>query len=113
MRFRPNPQQVVRLLRQRPVQLVPAEPAVDHGALREPTPEPRSTEATSGATRPRAVPPHLDGCGVCDVPSLVHGIRYATEFGRHVWVPPHESQVSQRRRAAQHTTSDTDRIQRT
>jgi hypothetical protein len=50
---------------------------------------------------------------VCDVPSLVHGIRYATEFGRHVWVPPHESQVSQRRRAAQHTTSDTDRIQRT
>jgi len=61
----PSPEQVVRLLRSRPIQLVPATPAPKR------------------ATR-------VDGpCGFCEHPRTGHGTRYSTFGGAHEWLPRH------------------------
>ena len=58
----PSPQDMVRLLRRRPIQLVPADP---------PKPAPR---LFAGGR-----------CGICDLPELGHGRRYKAVSGWHEW----------------------------
>ncbi|MFJ9558226.1 hypothetical protein ACIRPH_30850 [Nocardiopsis sp. NPDC101807] len=63
--MRPSPQSMVTLLRQRPIQLVPAAPA------------PKPIVRTDGP------------CGFCEHDRADHGTRYSTFGGAHEWLPRH------------------------
>lgn len=87
----PSPEQVVRLLRQRPIVLVPADDPVTAAVLREPSPEPRSTEATTAATRKRRRRP-IGPCGHCSAGVVSHGVQYGALVGWHTWAPERPSE---------------------
>jgi len=64
--MRPSPQDMVRLLRRRPIQLVPADPPMPAPQVRTDSP-----------------------CGFCGHDYDGHGTRYSTFGGSHEWVRRH------------------------